>query len=152
MSAMGSSGNLWSIYEKGRQIKFCLPFFVVLCYTRYRFSQNKVIKKKRQRDDTCMVNPKLKDELNDQLCRAIMCLDDLDECYQFFEDICTVSELKAMAQRLEVARMLREGHTYDEIVDRTGASTATISRVKRCLNYGADGYRIVLERLAKETD
>lgn len=99
-----------------------------------------------------MVNPKLKDELNDQLCRAIMCLDDLDECYQFFEDICTVSELKAMAQRLEVARMLREGHTYDEVVDRTGASTATISRVKRCLNYGADGYRIVLERLAKKTD
>lgn len=99
-----------------------------------------------------MVNPKLKDELNDQLCRAIMCLDDLDECYQFFEDICTVSELKAMAQRLEVARMLREGHTYDEVVGRTGASTATISRVKRCLNYGADGYRIVLERLAKKTD
>ncbi len=97
-----------------------------------------------------MVNPKLKDELNDQLCRAIMCLGDLDECYQFFEDICTVSELKAMAQRLEVARMLREGHTYDEIVDRTGASTATISRVKRCLNYGADGYRIVLERLAQD--
>ena len=78
-----------------------------------------------------MVNPKLKDELNDQL----------------FEDLCTISELKAMSQRLEVARMLRAGHTYDDIVARTGASTATISRVKRCLNYGADGYNIVLDRL-----
>ena len=90
-----------------------------------------------------MVNPKLKDELNDQLCEAMLSL----ECYQFFEDLCTISELKAMSQRLEVARMLRAGHTYDDIVARTGASTATISRVKRCLNYGADGYNIVLDRL-----
>jgi TrpR-related protein YerC/YecD len=94
-----------------------------------------------------MVNPKLKDELNDQLCEAMLSLQTIDECYQFFEDICTVSELKAMSQRLEVARMLRQGHTYEDIVARTGASTATISRVKRCLNYGADGYGIVLERL-----
>ena len=71
----------------------------------------------------------------------------VDECYQFFEDICTVSELKALSQRLEVARMLRAGHTYEEVVERTGASTATISRVKRCLNYGADGYDTVLKRL-----
>lgn len=95
-----------------------------------------------------MVNPKLKDELNDQLCEAMLSLETVDECYQFFEDLCTISELKAMSQRLEVARMLRAGHTYDDIVARTGASTATISRVKRCLNYGADGYRIVLDRLA----
>ena len=94
-----------------------------------------------------MVNPKLKDEMNDQLCEAMLSLQTIDECYQFFEDICTISELKAMSQRLEVARMLRQGHTYDDIVVRTGASTATISRVKRCLNYGADGYGIVLERL-----
>ncbi len=94
-----------------------------------------------------MVNPKLKDEMNDQLCEAMLSLETIDECYQFFEDICTISELKAMSQRLEVARMLRQGHTYDDIVVRTGASTATISRVKRCLNYGADGYGIVLERL-----
>ncbi|MCH3958704.1 MAG: YerC/YecD family TrpR-related protein [Selenomonas sp.] len=94
-----------------------------------------------------MVNPKLKDELNDQLCEAMLSLQTVDECYQFFEDICTVSELKAMSQRLEVARMLQQGHTYEDIVARTGASTATISRVKRCLNYGADGYGIVLERL-----
>ncbi len=95
-----------------------------------------------------MVNPKLKDELNDQLCEAVLKLESLEECYQFFEDICTISELKAMSQRLEVARMLKEHHTYDEIVGRTGASTATISRVKRCLNYGADGYSLILERLA----
>ena len=96
-----------------------------------------------------MVNPKLKDKLNDQLCQAVLSLNDIDECYQFFEDICTISELKSMSQRLEVARMLKAGHTYDEIVEQTGASTATISRVKRCLNYGADGYKTVLERLPK---
>lgn len=95
-----------------------------------------------------MVNPKLKDELNDRLFEAMASLRDREECYQFFEDICTISEIKAMAQRLEVARMLEEGHTYEDIVSRTGASTATISRVKRSLNYGADGYRMVLARLA----
>lgn len=97
-----------------------------------------------------MSNPKLKDELNDHLCEAVLSLNDIEECYQFFEDICTVSEIKAMAQRLEVAAMLRKGHIYEEIVSRTGASTATISRVKRCLNYGADGYNIVLDRLGVE--
>ena len=94
-----------------------------------------------------MINSKLKDDLTDQLCEAVLTLRSQEECYQFFEDICTISELKAMSQRLEVARMLREGHTYEDIVERTGASTATISRVKRCLNYGADGYNVVLERL-----
>jgi len=94
-----------------------------------------------------MVNPKLRDDLNDQLCEAVLKLKNVEECYQFFEDICTISEIKAMSQRLEVARMLQEHHTYDDIVSRTGASTATISRVKRCLNYGADGYALVLERL-----
>lgn len=96
------------------------------------------------------VNPKLKDELTDQLCQAMLRLKNDEECYQFFEDICTISEIKALAQRLEVAKMLRGGHTYDDIVDRTGASTATISRVKRCLNYGADGYKLILERLEEE--
>lgn len=94
-----------------------------------------------------MVNPKLKDELNTQLCNAVLKLKNLEECYQFFEDICTIGELKAMAQRLEVARMLQEKNTYEAIVERTGASTATISRVKRCLNYGADGYSLVLDRM-----
>ena len=96
--------------------------------------------------DLYMVNQKLRDDLTDQLCRAILSLDTMEECYQFFEDICTVGELRAMAQRLDVARMLYAGNTYDDIVARTGASTATISRVKRCLNYGADGYTLVLEK------
>lgn len=96
------------------------------------------------------INPKLKDELTDQLFQAILLIQNQEECYQFFEDICTVSELKAMAQRLEVARMLKEGRIYDDIVERTGASTATISRVKRCLFYGADGYRNILDRLVDE--
>lgn len=97
-----------------------------------------------------MTNPKLRDAFSDQLCQAVLALESVEECYQFFEDICTISELKALSQRLEVARMLKNGHTYDDIVARTGASTATISRVKRCLNYGADGYKIILERLAKK--
>ena len=93
-----------------------------------------------------MVTEKLRDDLTDQLCRAILSLNTMEECYQFFEDICTIGELRAMAQRLDVARMLHEGNTYDDIVAHTGASTATISRVKRCLNYGADGYTLVLEK------
>lgn len=92
-------------------------------------------------------NPKLKDALTDQLFQAIQLLESEEECYQFFEDVCTIGEIKSLAQRLEVARMLQKGCTYDDIVARTGASTATISRVKRCLHYGADGYKLVLSRL-----
>jgi len=95
-------------------------------------------------------NPRLKEPLNDQLFAGVLLLETEEECYQFFEDICTIGELKAMAQRLEVARMLKHGHTYDDIVVRTGASTATISRVKRCLYYGADGYKTILARLDGE--
>jgi TrpR-related protein YerC/YecD len=91
-------------------------------------------------------NPKLKDPLADQLFKAILLLENEEECYQFFEDICTIGEIKALAQRLEVARMVQAGYIYDDIVARTGASTATISRVKRCLLYGADGYKIALAR------
>jgi TrpR-related protein YerC/YecD len=78
-------------------------------------------------------------------------LQNIDECYQFFEDVCTVAELRSLAQRLEVAKMLQDNHTYGDIANHTGASTATISRVKRCLNYGADGYKLVLERLASKS-
>lgn len=87
---------------------------------------------------------KLRDALTDQLFTAILSLQDKEQCYRFFEDICTISELKALAQRLEVARMLDEGCIYETIVEKTGASTATISRVKRCLVYGADGYNSVM--------
>lgn len=95
-----------------------------------------------------MYNGKLKDDLLDRLFEAILLLKDRDECYSFFEDICTVAELKSLAQRLEVAKMLQENQTYSEISNQTGASTATISRVKRALNYGADGYKLVFERLS----
>jgi TrpR-related protein YerC/YecD len=89
----------------------------------------------------------IKDDFTDQLFDAILMLKDREECYCFFQDIATVSEIKALGQRLEVARMLRIGATYDEIVEKTGVSTATISRVKRCLYYGADGYNLILDRM-----
>jgi TrpR-related protein YerC/YecD len=93
------------------------------------------------------VNDKLKDSATDRLFAAILSLQDVQECYAFFEDICTVAELKSLAQRLHVAAMLRRGSTYSEICEVTGVSTATISRVNRSLEYGADGYKTVLDRL-----
>lgn len=96
-----------------------------------------------------MYSGKLRDQLLDKLFEAVLVLKDTEECYQFFEDVCTVAELKSLAQRLEVAKMLEKNLTYGEIASRTGASTATISRVKRALNYGADGYKLVLDRLRK---
>ncbi len=95
---------------------------------------------------------KIKSEAVDNLFKAILLLESIDECYRFFEDICTIGEIQAMAQRLEVARMLKEGMTYNEIVKKTGASTATISRIKRYLNYGADGYNLILERMKKQEE
>lgn len=95
------------------------------------------------------MNSKIKDELIDKLFEAILLLENIEECYNFFEDVSTIAEMKALAQRLEVARMLKEKKTYTEISDHTGASTATISRVNRCLHYGADGYNTILERLEK---
>ncbi|NLJ76822.1 MAG: hypothetical protein GX325_06150 [Peptococcaceae bacterium] len=91
---------------------------------------------------------KLKDDLLDRLFEAVLLLENLEECYRFFEDICTVAELKSLGQRLEVAKMLQENLTYSEISSQTGASTATISRVKRALNYGADGYKLIIDRLS----
>ena len=88
------------------------------------------------------------DEFTDQLFEAILQLENKEECYKFFEDVCTIKEIKALGQRLEVARLLNEGDTYEQIADKTGASSATISRVKRYLNYGAEGYQLILERLA----
>ncbi|MCA0982136.1 MULTISPECIES: YerC/YecD family TrpR-related protein [Exiguobacterium] len=90
---------------------------------------------------------KLRGRELDQLFEAILKLDTLEDCYQLFEDLATVNEIQALAQRLEVARQIREGNTYHKIEDATGASTATISRVKRCLNYGTGGYDLALERL-----
>ena len=83
----------------------------------------------------------------DHLFEAILTLKDKEECYTFFEDVCTINELLSISQRYEVAKLLREGQTYLDISNATGASTATISRVNRSLNYGNDGYDLVLERV-----
>ncbi len=90
---------------------------------------------------------KLKDQNLDDLFDAVLCLKDVDECYDFFQDLCTVLELKALSQRFQVAKMLKEHKVYSDIVSQTGASTATISRVNRSLNYGSDGYAIVFDRM-----
>lgn len=93
------------------------------------------------------MNKKIKNEAIDSLFDAILTLKDKKECYSFFEDLCTVNELLSLSQRFEVASMLRDKKTYLEIAEKTGASTATISRVNRSLNYGSDGYELVFERL-----
>ena len=93
------------------------------------------------------MNKKIKTEAVDALFQAILSLETQEECYSFFEDLCTVNELLSLSQRFEVATMLRDKKTYLEIAEKTGASTATISRVNRSLNYGSDGYELVFERM-----
>ena len=95
------------------------------------------------------MNKKIKTEAVDKLFEAILSLESKDECYSFFEDLCTVNELLSLSQRYEVATMLSAKKTYLEIAEKTGASTATISRVNRSLNYGNDGYDMVFARMAK---
>ncbi|MDE7018041.1 MAG: TrpR YerC/YecD [Lachnospiraceae bacterium] len=95
------------------------------------------------------MNKKIKSDAIDHLFEAILSLQSKEECYDFFEDLCTVNELLSLSQRFEVASMLKNHKTYLEIAEKTGASTATISRVNRSLTYGNDGYQIVLERLGK---
>lgn len=96
------------------------------------------------------IDERLRDPLTDTLFAAILLLKDKEECYRLFQDIATVAEIKALAQRLEVAKLLEKNVTYTTIAQSTGASTATISRVKRCLYFGADGYQLVLRRLAEK--
>ena len=96
------------------------------------------------------MNKKIKTEAVDHLFEAILTLKTPEECYAFFVDFCTVNELLSLSQRYEVAKMLREKKTYLDIAERTGASTATISRVNRSLNYGNDGYDLVFTRLGYE--
>lgn len=95
---------------------------------------------------------KLKRDDIDQLFDAVLTLGNREECYRFFEDICTINELHAIAQRLQVAKLLSEKRTYTEIESLTSASTATISRINKCLLYGADGYKLVLERMPKDEE
>jgi TrpR-related protein YerC/YecD len=97
------------------------------------------------------MNKKIRTEAVDCLFEAILSLQSKEECYIFFEDVCTINELLSFSQRFEVAKMLREKKTYLEIAEKTGASTATISRVNRSLNYGNDGYDMVFERIGIET-
>ena len=96
------------------------------------------------------MNKKIRTEAVDHLFDAVLCLKTKEECYAFFEDLCTVNELLSLSQRYEVATMLKDGRTYLDIAEKTGASTATISRVNRSLNYGNDGYDMVFSRLKKE--
>lgn len=98
------------------------------------------------------MSKKIHNETVDFLFDAILSLKDREECYRFFEDVCTVNELLSLSQRIYVARMLHEDKTYLDIADKTGASTATISRVNRALNYGNDGYNLVFDRILDEKE
>lgn len=95
---------------------------------------------------------KLKNQFTDELFEAVLSLKDIEECYRFFEDVCTIKEIQALSQRLKVAKLLRENKTYNEIEEITGASTATISRINRCLHYGADGYTLILGRMDEKEE
>lgn len=94
-----------------------------------------------------MYGSKMKSEETDHLFEAILSLKNLEECYRFFDDLCTFSEIQAMTQRLQVAEMLEAGSTFSQISKEIGVSSATITRVNKCLGYGADGYKIILARL-----
>ena len=91
----------------------------------------------------------LHSKTTDRLFDAILLLKDREECYAFFEDLCTITELQAMSQRFHVARLLQQGLVYNEVGRQSGASSATISRVNRCLQHGAGGYPMILERIAE---
>lgn len=97
------------------------------------------------------MNKKIKTELTDKLFACILSLETVEDCYQLFEDLCTVNEIQALAQRMEVAAMLNDKCTYVEIAEKTGASTATISRVNRCLHYGTDGYKLAIGRVKEKS-
>lgn len=91
-----------------------------------------------------------RNDATNQLFRSFLMLETLEDCYQYFEDLCTIKEVQAMAQRLEVARLLRAGESYQKVTDDTGVSSATVGRVKRCLDYGTGGYRKILEQEEQE--
>lgn len=119
----------------------CLSYFNVLKYNLHEY------KRKGQ-----AMSKKIKTEAVDRLFEAILCLKNKEECYTFFEDVCTINELLSLSQRFEVAGMLMEKRTYLDISEKTGASTATISRVNRSLNYGNDGYDMVFSRLREQKE
>ena len=111
------------------------------------FHIKNLILENKQVNEVILMGKEIRTEAVEQLFDAVLTLKDKAECYQFFEDLCTVNELLSLAQRLQVAKMLREDHTYLEVAEKTGASTATISRVNRSLNYGNDGYDLVFAKM-----
>ncbi len=98
------------------------------------------------------MNEKLHTQAVDTMFEGILSLKNKEECYKFFEDLATINELLSLSQRFEVAALLKGGHTYQDIAEKTGASTATISRVNRSLNYGCDGYELVFDRIEMPKD
>ncbi len=98
-----------------------------------------------------MFEPKVRNSQTDMLVKAVLALDNEEDTYRFFEDLCTIPEIRSIAQRLEVAWLLRKKETYQKIAEQTGASSATISRVNRALSYGADGYNRVLSKMEEES-
>ena len=88
-----------------------------------------------------------KNKQTDELFASVLLLDSIEECYRYFEDLCTIQEVRDLAQRLEIAKALDAGNSYQSTIEKPGVSTATIGRVKRCLNYGAGGYRLILDRI-----
>ena len=97
-----------------------------------------------------MYQSKMKSEETDHLFKAILSLKNEEECYRFFDDLCTFSEIEAMSQRFEVASLLADGKTFTQISQKIGVSSTTITRVNKCLCYGADGYKLLLERAKEE--
>ncbi len=99
-----------------------------------------------------MFEPKIHNRQTDMLMQAVLALESEEDAYRFFEDLCTIPEIKSISQRLEVAELLRRKETYQKIAEQTGASSATISRVNRALSYGADGYHRVLDKMEENEE
>ena len=121
----------------------------------YRLRNFSVLKCKSNESATkeiMLSSKKIRTEAVDYLFQGILSLKDKEECYTFFEDVCTINEILSLSQRFEVAHMLREQKTYLDIAEKTGASTATISRVNRSLNYGSDGYDMVFARVKEQEE
>ena len=132
--------------------KFCLPTYLLSRSRMLKYRQPAYCRQNRQKNkERVRVRVKIgKKEKNDQLYKAILMLKDEQECYEFFQDLCTVSELRAMEQRFEVASLLNDGMIYNEILERTGASSATISRVNRSLSYGTGAYEKLFARMKEK--
>lgn len=127
-----------------------VSFYIFINLTLYIVKAFVYNRDKITRNGGCKMNSKIKNNETDFLFKAILQLESMEECYKFFEDLCTVQEIRAMSQRIAVAKMLSDGKVYSEIVKQTGASTATISRVNRSLEYGCDAYPMIFGRIAAE--